>query len=309
VKRFSPILYLKGMAMGAADMVPGVSGGTMALVLGIYWELIFAIKSIGRTALRVYRKDGFAVAWRQINGDFIITLLAGMLTSILFLAKAINFLLIFYEMFLWSFFFGLVVGSFFILIKKNRPTRWYQWLLFCFGVSAALALSRAPLMVIEFGYLGLFFSGWLAFCAMIIPGISGTLILVLLGLYATIIEALDQMHLDILATFGIGGLIGLMAFSRLLARLRPHEATVVITMCGFLLGSLNAIWPWKQPVVAEVENGILKNSSNLWPHQYALVADADPQVVYCFIWALVGIFLVALISFSGSKLDQKRNLR
>jgi len=306
VKRFSLVLYLKGMAMGAADMVPGVSGGTMALVLGIYWELIFAIKSIGRTALRSYSQEGFAVAWRQINGDFMITLLAGMLTSILFLAKAINYLLTFYEMFLWSFFFGLVVGSFFILIKKNRPARWYQWLLFCCGVFAALALSRAPLMVIEPGYLGLFFSGWLAFCAMIIPGISGTLILVLLGLYSTIIQALDQLHLDVLATFGIGGLIGLMAFSRLLARLRPHEGSVLVTMCGFLLGSLDAIWPWKQPIFSELGGGILRNSVNLWPDQYALVVDSDPQVLYCVLWAWVGFFCVALINYAGNNSSKRK---
>lgn len=306
MKRFSLVLYLKGMAMGAADMVPGVSGGTMALVLGIYWELIFAIKSVGRTALRIYSQEGFAVAWRQINGDFMITLLAGMLTSILFLAKAINYLLTFYEMFLWSFFFGLVVGSFFILIKKNRPARWYQWLLFCCGVFAALALSRAPLMAIELGYLGLFFSGWLAFCAMIIPGISGTLILVLLGLYSTIIQALNQLHLDVLATFGIGGLIGLMAFSRLLARLRPYEATVLVTMCGFLLGSLDAIWPWKQPIVAELGGGRVRNSVNLWPDQYALVFDSDPQVLFCVLWASVGFFFVALINYAGSNSNKKK---
>ena len=300
MKRFSVVLYLKGMVMGAADMVPGVSGGTMALVMGIYWEIIFTIRSIGRATVRSYSQDGFTVAWRQINGDFIITLIAGMLTSVLVLAKAINFLLSSYQMLLWSFFFGLIIGSFVILFRINRPSIWYQWLLFCLGILAALGLSRAPLVLIEFGYLGLFFSGGVTFCAMIIPGFFGTLILVLLGLYPTIIEALNELHLDILSTFGVGGLIGLMAFSRLLVKLRAYETTVVITMCGFLIGSLDAIWPWKQPIVDNHESGAIRNSVNLWPDQYAVVAQSEPQVLYCLIWASMGIVLVALLNYAGS---------
>ena len=135
---------------------------------------------------------------------------------------------------------------------------------------------------------------------MIIPGISGTLILVLLGLYPTIIEALNELHFDILATFGVGGLIGLMAFSRLLVKLRAHETTVVITMCGFLIGSLDAIWPWKQPMVDSDESEAIRNSVNLWPDQYAVVAQSEPQVLYCLIWASMGIVLVALLNYAGS---------
>jgi len=300
MKRFSVILYLKGMAMGAADMVPGVSGGTIALMMGIYWEIIFTIRSIGRATLRSYSQDGFTVAWRQINGDFIITLIAGMLTSLLVLAKAINFLISSYQMLLWSFFFGLIIGSFVILFRKNRPSIWYQWLLFFLGFLAALGLSRAPLVAMEFSYLGLFFSGWATFCAMIIPGISGTLILVLLGLYPTIIGALNELHLDILSIFGVGGLIGLMAFSRFLVKLRAHETTVVITMCGFLIGSLDAIWPWKQPTVDYNESGTIGHSVNLWPDQYAVVAQSEPQVLYCLMFASMGIFLVVLLNYAGS---------
>ena len=135
---------------------------------------------------------------------------------------------------------------------------------------------------------------------MIIPGISGTLILVLLGLYPTIIGALNELHLDILSTFGVGGLIGLMAFSRFLVKLKAHETTVVITMCGFLIGSLDAIWPWKQPTVNNHESGAIGHSVNLWPDQYAVVAQSEPQVLYCLICASVGIVLVALLNHAGS---------
>ena len=161
MSRFSIGLYLKGMAMGAADMVPGVSGGTIALITGIYWDLIFTIRSVSRMTFASLRQDGLTASWRSINGDFITTLLAGILTSFMLLAHIIEFLLGTYGLLLWSFFFGLVAGSMIMLLRKNQPQIWYQWCLFILGACCAFFLGRAPTLDIEMGYLSIFFAGWL----------------------------------------------------------------------------------------------------------------------------------------------------
>ena len=291
--------------MGAADMVPGVSGGTIALITGIYWDLVFAIRSVSRMTFASLRQNSLAASWQSINGDFIATLLAGILTSVMLLAHVIELLLFTHGLLLWSFFFGLVAGSIIMLLRKNQPQIWYQWCLFILGTCFAFFLGRAPSLDIEMGYLSIFFAGWLCTIAMIIPGISGTLMLVMLGFYPTMIRALNELQFDVLAIFGLGGTVGLILFSRLIAYLKKHEASVIIAMCGFLLGSLNAIWPWKQEISDASGSHTNPRFINILPDQYAIISQADPQVYQCLFWAFVGLFFLAALDLGSRRVTNR----
>ena len=240
------LLFLKGLAMGAADVVPGVSGGTIAFISGIYIELINSIKSLNIKALKVLRHQGLAAAWQHINGNFLAVLLAGVFTSLFSLAQVMQYLLAQYPLPLWSFFTGLIVGSVIYLLRQHPPSLAVDKGLFVLGIALAYGLSIAPATALEGDHTTMFFAGTIALCAMILPGISGSFILVLLGLYPVFIGAIANVQLDILLVFGSGGILGLMAFSRLLSWLLDNYQTMVIAlMCGFLVGSLNIIWPWK----------------------------------------------------------------
>ena len=192
------ILFFKGLAMGAADVVPGVSGGTIAFVSGIYIELIDTIKSVNIQALRVLKSQGLAAAWRHINGNFLVVLLSGILTSLFSLAVVMQFLLAEHPLPLWSFFVGLIVGSVIYLLRQYRFSHWREYLLFATGIAIAWGISVAPSVQLEGTLATMFFAGSIALCAMILPGISGSFILMLLGLYPVFIGAIAELQLDIL---------------------------------------------------------------------------------------------------------------
>ncbi len=303
------LLFLKGAAMGAADVVPGVSGGTIAFISGIYVELIDTIKSLNLRALKVLRAEGFAAAWAYINGKFLVTLLAGILTSLFSLAKLMQYLLVAHPLPLWSFFTGLIVGSVIYLMRQHPPQRMAEKWLFLLGVVIAYGISIAPSVNLQGDHLTMFLAGSIALCAMILPGISGSFILVLLGLYPVFIGAIVNFQLDILAVFALGGVMGLMAFSRLLSWLLEHYQTAVIaTMCGFLVGSLNIIWPWKQVIESTTSQSgkmLVLASQNLLPHQFAQLGGQDPQTVLCGITFLLGLVLVLGLEYIGQKYSTK----
>lgn len=299
------LLYLKGAAMGAADVVPGVSGGTIAFISGIYVELIDTIKSLNLRALKVLRAEGFAAAWAYINGKFLVTLLAGILTSLFSLAKVMQYLLVAHPLPLWSFFTGLIVGSVIYLMRQHPPQQMAEKGLFLLGIAIAYGISIAPSVTLQGTHLTMFLAGTVALCAMILPGISGSFILVLLGLYPVFIGAIVNLQLDILAVFALGGLMGLMAFSRLLSWLLAHyQAAVIATMCGFLVGSLNIIWPWKQVLESATSHSgktLVLASQNLLPHEFAQIVGQDPQTALCCISFLLGLILVLGLEYIGQK--------
>ena len=173
---------------------------------------------------------------------------------------------------LWSFFVGLIAGSVIYLLRQYRLTRWQDMLLFVIGSAVAWAVSVAPAVQLEGGLVTMFFAGSIALCAMILPGISGSFILVLLGLYPVFIGAIAELQLDILSVFALGGIIGLALFSRFLSwMLARYEVSVIATMCGFLVGSLNIIWPWKLVLESALSHSgktIVLAAQNLWPSQY-----------------------------------------
>ena len=302
------LLYIKGLAMGAADVVPGVSGGTIAFVTGIYIELINTIKSLNLRALQTLKSEGIGAAWRFINGRFIVILLAGILTSLFSLAQVMQYLLVEHPLPLWSFFTGLIVASVVYLLRQNPLRGTNEKLIFFVGIGIAYGISIAPPVVLEGTVVTMFLAGSIALCAMILPGISGSFILVLLGLYPVFIGAIANLQIDILTAFALGGIIGLMLFSRLLSWLLARFETLVIaTMCGFLIGSLSIIWPWKlvtSSITTDSGKVLVLSTDNLMPSEFLGLTGGDPQTFLCtvmFVFALSAV--MGLDYFAKSKLE------
>ena len=310
MKKFTDnlLLYIKGLAMGAADVVPGVSGGTIAFVTGIYIELINTIKSVNLRALQTLKSEGIGAAWRFINGRFIVILLAGIFTSLFSLAQVMQYLLVEHPLPLWSFFTGMIVGSVIYLLRQNPLRSNHEKLLFFVGIGIAYGISIAPPVVLEGTAVTMFLAGSIALCAMILPGISGSFILVLLGLYPVFIGAIANLQIDILTAFALGGIIGLMLFSRLLSWLLARFETLVIaTMCGFLIGSLSIIWPWKlvtSSITTDSGKVLVLSTDNLMPSEFLGLTGGDPQTFLCtvmFVFALSAV--MGLDYFAKSKLE------
>ena len=208
------LLFLKGMAMGAADVVPGVSGGTIAFISGIYEELLDSIRSVNLQALKVLKNEGPAKFWQVINGNFLLILFSGIIFSIASLAKLVSYLLAEQPILIWSFFFGLIVASIIYIFRQLPHLRWQEWVGLWIGTIVALGVSFAPRMQGTDDLFALFCAGAVAICAMILPGVSGSFILLLLGVYPIIIGAVSDFNTQILLVFILGCGCGLMAFSR-----------------------------------------------------------------------------------------------
>ena len=211
------IIGLKGMGMGAADVVPGVSGGTIAFISGIYEELLTSISNVNFGLLKTLKKEGFKVAWKQLNGAFLASLFLGIFISIVSLAKTIKYLLENEPILLWSFFFGLVVASIIFIGKQVENWNYKFLFLAMFGVAFGYIITIASSTTLtEINYLFLVFAGAIASCAMILPGISGSYILLLMGVYPVVMTAITHRDFTIISAIGIGVILGLLLFSRLL---------------------------------------------------------------------------------------------
>lgn len=239
-------LYAKGLAMGLADLVPGVSGGTIAFISGIYDELVATIAGLDRRLLGALRKEGVRGAWQAGNLGFLAVLLAGIGTSVFTFAGLLHWLLANRPMELWAFFFGLVAASVLLVGRRVAERRAGIWTLAAAGTVLAAAITSLPPLVRSDTPLFLAAAAAVAACAMVLPGISGAFILLILGAYAPVIAALDSFDFARLATVSLGVVAGLLAFSRVLRRLLVrHRTPTLAVLTGFLVGSLNALWPWK----------------------------------------------------------------
>lgn len=248
-------LFLKGVAMGAADVVPGVSGGTIAFITGIYGELLDSIRSINLNALKTLFRDGPKAAWKAINGTFLLTLGSGILLALVSLARVIHYLLLHYPVLLWAFFFGLIVASCWHMGKTIAQWRWQEVLALVSGAVIAAFISLASPTSIEPTKLIIFGAGSIAICAMILPGISGSFILLLMGLYEPVLGAVRSGDIVLLGTFAAGAGLGLMLFSRVLSWLLHHyEHTLMALLTGFMAGSLVKVWPWKETISTRVNS-------------------------------------------------------
>ena len=294
------ILSLKGMAMGAADVVPGVSGGTIAFISGIYEELISSISNIGPGLFNVLRKEGFLATWKALNGNFLLAVFTGIAISIVSLAKIISWLLINQPILLWSFFFGLVVASIFFVAKGIK--RWNLAVVLMFVIGAGLAYYITSLPPSEnTGTLPyLFFSGALAVCAMILPGISGAFILVLLGSYKTVLDAVHERDLIIITTVGIGAIFGLLSFAKLLKWMFGHYKNMTLALLtGFILGSLNKIWPWKEVLSTRSygDKVIPVLEKNVWPWAF----EGNSQLEWAIFLGILGFCLIFVLEKLASR--------
>ena len=265
-------LFLKGMGMGAADVVPGVSGGTIAFIVGIYEELINSIKSINLSSLKLLLGFKIKDFWNAINGTFLICVLAGILTSVLSLAKIITWLLETHPVLVWSFFFGLVLASTWSVSKRIKKMSISRWVTFFIGAALAFFITDATPSATPDALWFIFICGAISICAMILPGISGSFILVLLGKYMYIMTSLKEFNIPIILIFGAGAAIGIISFSNVLSYLlKNYHDLTISTLAGFMFGSLNKIWPWKETVETFVDrHGITKPliEKNILPNQY-----------------------------------------
>ena len=249
------MLMLKGIAMGAADVVPGVSGGTVAFIVGIYEELINSIKSINPTNLKLLFSLRIAEFWKAINANFLLALVSGIAISIFSLAKLITYLLENEPVLVWAFFFGLVLSSTYFVAKTITQWDWKTYLFFVIGTVGAYFITVATPTETPNNLFFIFLCGAIAICAMILPGISGSFILVLLGKYFYIMSSVKSLDIVVMLVFICGAFIGITSFSNVLSfLLRRFHNTTIATLAGFMLGSLNKVWPWKETVETYVDS-------------------------------------------------------
>ncbi|WP_420634718.1 DUF368 domain-containing protein [Candidatus Palauibacter sp.] len=271
-------MYAKGLAMGMADLVPGVSGGTIAFISGIYDELVATIAGLDHGLLRVLREDGVRAAWRAGNMGFLTVLLAGILTSVIAFAGGLHWLLANRPVQLWGFFFGLVTASVPLVARRITDRRRAGvWALATVGAALAASVTSLPPLVRSDAPLFLAAAAGVAACAMILPGISGSFILLILGAYAPVIGALQGLDAVRIVAVGVGVVLGLLSFSRVLGRLLSRRRAATLSLLtGFLAGSLNALWPWKERVRELythsggrvewlTENRWPANAAEIWP--------------------------------------------
>ncbi len=293
------MLFLKGAGMGAADVVPGVSGGTIAFITGIYERLLGAIKSIDIKAVKLLFGSGIKAFWQHIDGTFLVVLFGGLLTSIVSLAKLITFLLENHPLFVWSFFFGLIIAS--VIHIGRQIESWDGKTIASLLIGAGVSFWITSISPAEANPDAWFYavSGAIAITAMILPGISGSFILLLMGMYGHVLAAVTSYSWDLLALFLAGCVFGLIAFSRLLSWLlaRFHQVTFAL-LTGFLIGSLNALWPWKEVVTSYTNSkGIEKPlmQQNIMPSDYGVVSGQDPNTLVCIGLMLTGLLLILLL--------------
>lgn len=284
------LLVLKGMGMGAADVVPGVSGGTIAFIVGIYDELINSIKSINKESLKLFLTGKWSAFWQYINGSFLFSILSGIGISIFSLAKVITWLLTDHPVLVWSFFFGLVLASTWFVGKDIKGWNWKTILAFIAGAVIAYYITVATPSNTPSNLLFVFLCGAIAICAMILPGISGSFILVLLGKYFFIMEAVKNLRLVVLLFFAAGACIGITTFSRILSyALKKIRNITLAVLTGFMLGSLNKVWPWKETIETYTDShGVVKPlvEANILPNQYVWEAIALMAVGFLAVYFL-----------------------
>ena len=289
------VIGLKGMAMGAADVVPGVSGGTIAFISGIYEELLTSISNVNMRLLKTLKSNGIKTAWKQVNGSFLLSLFVGVFVSILSLAKAIKWMLENEPILLWSFFFGLVLAS--VIYIAKQITKWNALTFVLLIVGACLAYyitTLNPLVSENSSPLFLFLAAALAICAMILPGISGAFILVLLGAYKPVLAAVNNRDFTTVAIVFAGAIAGLLTFSRVLKWLFTNFKNYTLAvLTGFIIGSLNKIWPWKETLTWRVNSHGVKvpfNQQSVSPFSFE-----DNQLLYATLLAIVGFGLILLL--------------
>ena len=292
-------IVLVGVLMGAAEVVPGVSGGTIVFVSGFYERLVNGIARLTPFSLLELPKIGFATWWKKYDLGFLFVLFGAMLVSILILARGVSYLLAEHPVGIWSFFFGLVLSSIFVVGRRLLPLSVESGLALGIGVAVGMVVVRIIPFEAEISGLTLFAGGCIAVCAWILPGLSGSFLLLVLGLYQTVIAAIKNFELLTLGYVGLGCVVGLMCFSRILTVLlaRFYDVTVAL-LVGFMLGSLTKIWPWKHTTSYQIKHDggqIPVVQEPVLPGAYEQLTGADPEIVLALAALVTGFFVISLM--------------
>lgn len=300
---------LKGMGMGAADIIPGVSGGTIAFITGIYDEFVGSLNNFDKTAVKLFFSGRFKEFWKHINGNFLLSLFFGILLSVFSMANLMRHLLHNFPIQTWAFFFGLIVASSIFILKDIRNWKWFDVLTLVLGVVVGAVICTLSPTTTPNGLWFIFICGALAICAMILPGISGSFILLLLGKYEFIMDTIAGLtngntahSILVLAVFAIGAAVGILSFSKFLHWLlsRYHRQTL-LGLAGFIIGSLVKVWPWSNPEAIAASQGVdlamIPESSSL--------AGLELHIGGAVIFALLGFFLVTGLEILAEKFSKK----
>ena len=295
------IISLKGLAMGAADAVPGVSGGTIAFISGIYEELITTISNVNVSLFKTLFSKGIKVFWKQVNGNFLLALLTGIIISFVSFMRLAKYLLEHHPVLIWSFFFGLIVASIYFVGKQITKWNLVNIIVLIIGTGIAFYISKLPSLGTNDSPWFLFIAGAIAICAMILPGISGSFILIILGAYKTLSDAIHDIDVKKIIIFGTGAIIGLLSFSHVLKWLFKHYHNVTLALLtGFIFGSLNKVWPWKNTLSWHTNSKGIKTpllQESISPFSF----NGDNHILLATILMVLGFLTIFILERLGSK--------
>lgn len=295
------IISFKGLAMGAADAVPGVSGGTIAFISGIYEELINTISNVNGALFKSLFSKGLKVFWQQANGNFLLALLSGIIISFVSFMKLAKYLLEHHPVLIWSFFFGLIVASIYFVGKQITKWNLISIITLVIGAGIAFYISKLPSLGTNESSWFLFLAGAIAICAMILPGISGSFILIILGAYKTLSNAIHDVDIKKIIIFGAGALVGILSFSHVLKWLFKHYHNITLALLtGFIFGSLNKVWPWKKTLTWHtnskgIESPLLQESVS--PFSF----EGENQIILAVVLMILGFLTIFILERLGTK--------
>lgn len=287
------IVALKGFGMGAANVVPGVSGGTIALLTGIYSDIVGALNAVTeKETWKSLLHGRFREFWRLIKGDFLVALLVGVLLSVFSLAKLVTWCLTYYPILTWAFFFGLILASAVVMVRGIKDFRGADLIPAVIGLALGLVICTMSPTKTTDGIWFIFLCGAISICAMILPGISGSFILLVMGKYHYIMQAITDLNWPVIIMFGVGCVVGILAFAKLLHWLLARwERQTMLVLLGFVFGSLVRVWPWYDSEAVEAAQ-LLRTGS---------ASPLDLQIPGAVIWCAVGIAAVVLFELLGSR--------
>lgn len=295
------MVYLKGIMMGAVEIIPGVSAGTLALITGILPRLLSALRHFDFHAIKYVLSGEFRSFWQHVDGSFLVVLALGVVSGFALLIQIISYALLHYPIFIWSFFFGLILASsFWLALQINNWKRIDIPVFFLLGIAFAYFITVASPIYIEVNPLNVFFAGLIAISAMMLPGLSGSFILMLAGLYVPILSALKALQMDIILSFMAGAVIGILAFSHLLHFLfNRFPLHVYALLTGVMLGSLNRIWPWQRVLEYRVNSHgekVPMLSESISPWRFASENSHDPQIMQALFFMILGLLAIVFMS-------------
>ncbi len=284
---------LKGFGMGAANVVPGVSGGTIALLTGIYADIVNALNAVTeKQTWKALLRGRFAAFWRLINGDFLVALIVGVLVSVFSLAKVVTYCLTLYPILTWAFFFGLILASTVIMFRDVKDFRLKDGIFVVLGIVIGVVVCTLSPTETRDDIWFIFICGAVSICAMILPGISGSFILLVMGKYNYVMQAISDFNWPVIIIFALGCAVGILAFAKFLHWLLARwERQTLIVLLGFVLGSLIRVWPWYDSAALE-QAQLLRTGS---------AAPLDLQIPMAVLWCVIGVALVVLFELLGSR--------